>query len=95
MAQRPDIDTVLLACTHFPLLYDKIRAAIPQEVNVVCQGEIVADSLADYLSRHPEMESRLRLGGRCRYLTTENSEAFSALACVFMGQKIDAEHIDL
>lgn len=95
LEQRADIDTVLLGCTHFPLLYDKIRAYIPQEINVVCQGEIVADSLADYLTRHPEMESRLRLGGGCRYLTTENSEAFSALACVFMGQKIDAEHIDL
>lgn len=95
LEQRADIDTVLLGCTHFPLLYDKIRAYIPQEINVVCQGEIVADSLADYLTRHPEMESRLRLGGRCRYLTTENSEAFAALACTFLGQPVEAEHVDL
>ena len=95
LEQRADIDTVLLGCTHFPLLYDKIRAYIPQEINVVCQGEIVADSLADYISRHPEMESRLKLGGSCRYLTTENPEAFAALACTFLGQPVEAEHIDL
>jgi glutamate racemase len=56
MAQSPNIDTVLLACTHYPLLADKIKAHLPANVNVVAQGDIVAASLVDYLQRHPEIE---------------------------------------
>ena len=93
--KRGDIDTVLLACTHFPILYDKIRRAVPEGVNVVCQGEVVAESLADYLRRHPEMESRLYRGGTCRYLTTENSESFSSLARIFLDEPVNVNHIDL
>ncbi|MDE6039299.1 MAG: glutamate racemase [Paramuribaculum sp.] len=93
--KRGDIDTVLLACTHFPILYDKIRRAVPEGVNVVCQGEVVAESLADYLHRHPEMESRLDRGGTCRYLTTENPESFSSLARIFLDQPVNVNHIDL
>ena len=93
--KRGDIDTVLLACTHFPILYDKIRRAVPEGVNVVCQGEVVAESLADYLRRHPEMESRLDRGGTCRYLTTENPESFSSLARIFLDEPVNVNHIDL
>ena len=93
--KRGDIDTVLLACTHFPILYDKIRRAVPERVNVVCQGEVVAESLADYLRRHPEMESRLDRGGTCRYLTTENPESFSSLARIFLDEPVNVNHIDL
>lgn len=93
--QRPDIDTVLLACTHFPILYNKIRAAIPDTVKVICQGEIVAGSLADYLRRHPEMERQCSRGGRCRYLTTENPESFSSLAKIFLDKPVTVDHIDL
>lgn len=93
--QCREIDTVVLACTHFPILYDKIRAVVPQHAEVVCQGEIVADSLADYLNRHPEMEHRLERGGSCRYLTTENPESFSSLARIFLDQPVEVEHIDL
>lgn len=93
--KRGDIDTVLLACTHFPILYDKIRRAVPEGVNVVCQGEVVAESLADYLRRHPEMESRLYRGGTCRYLTTENPESFSSLARIFLDEPVNVNHIDL
>lgn len=93
--KRGDIDTVLLACTHFPILYDKIRRAVPEGVNVVCQGEVVAESLADYLHRHPEMESRLDRGGTCRYLTTENPESFSSLARIFLDEPVNVNHIDL
>ncbi|MDE6050973.1 MAG: glutamate racemase, partial [Paramuribaculum sp.] len=85
----------LLACTHFPILYDKIRRAVPEGVNVVCQGEVVAESLADYLRRHPEMESRLDRGGTCRYLTTENPESFSSLARIFLDEPVNVNHIDL
>ena len=93
--KRGDIDTVLLACTHFPILYDKIRRAVPEGVNVVCQGEVVAESLANYLRRHPEMESRLDRGGTCRYLTTENPESFSSLARIFLDEPVNVNHIDL
>ena len=91
--QADDIDTVLLGCTHYPILYDKIRAAVPATAQVVCQGGIVAESLADYLQRHREMETRLTRGGSCRYLTTEQPEAFAALAERFLGEPIEASHI--
>lgn len=91
----PAIDTVLLACTHFPVLYDKIRRYVPEHAKVVCQGEIVAESLADYLQRHPEMERCCTRGGTCSYLTTENPESFSLLAREFMNQHVDVNHVDL
>lgn len=94
-AKKHDIDTVLLACTHFPILYPKIRERVREDVRVVCQGEIVAESLADYLRRHPEMESRCTRGGRCTYLTTENPEAFSSLARIFLDEPVEVGHIDL
>lgn len=92
-AQAEGIDTVLLGCTHYPIMYDKIRAAVPESAQVVCQGAIVADSLADYLQRHREMESRLTRGASCRYLTTEQPESFAALAERFLGEPIEASHI--
>lgn len=94
-ARDPLIDTILLACTHFPILYPKISAAVSDGVNVICQGKIVADSLADYLQRHPEMASRCNRGGSCTYLTTENPESFSRLAAMFLGNKIEVSHVDL
>ncbi len=95
MGKRPEIDTLLLGCTHFPILYDKIRKSVTKDVRIVCQGEIVARSLADYLHRHPEMESRLDRGGSCRYLTTENPESFSSLARIFLDEPVTVSHIDL
>lgn len=93
--RSPEIDTVVLACTHFPILYNKIRSAVAAGVEVVCQGEIVAESLVDYLLRHPEMESRLTRGGRCRYLTTENPDSFSTLARIFLDEPVEVDHIDI
>lgn len=91
----PDIDTVILACTHYPLLYPQIREAVPGSARVVSQGEIVAESLADYLCRHPEMECRLSRGATVEYLTTEHPEKFSDLASIFMHRHIGARYIDL
>ena len=91
----PDIDTVLLGCTHYPLLYRKIRAAVKADAKVVAQGDIVAASLDDYLHRHPEMAARCTTGGGCRYLTTENPDKFGDMASLFLGEEIDASHIDL
>lgn len=89
------IDTIILACTHYPLLYDVIRRNTPPEINVVCQGGIVADSLADYMERHPEIADRCTTGGKCIYLTTENPEAFADLARVFLDEDIEAKHVEL
>ena len=90
-----DIDTIVLACTHYPILFPKIRQAVPQRIKVVRQGEIVAESLKDYLCRHPEMKGRLLTNGDCRYLTTENPEKFTGLASLFLDEKVDVSHIDL
>lgn len=89
----PDIDTVVLGCTHYPLLYPKIKKYMPEGVNIVKQGSIVADSLKDYLRRHPEMESVCSKGGTCEYRTTESSEKFSTMASVFLSDNINAKHI--
>lgn len=93
--KNSDVDTVLLACTHYPLLYDKIRRYVPEHAKVVTQGEIVAESLVEYLERHPEMAGRCTRGGVCRYLTTESPDSFMKLARIFLGEEIKVNHIDL
>ncbi len=89
------IDTIILGCTHYPLLYDQIRASVPQGISLVEQGRIVADSLADYLRRHPEMETRLSRGGSIDYLTTEAPDKFGALGSIFMRRPVEARRIQL
>ena len=91
MAQDPDIDTVILGCTHYPLLLDKIRRYMPAGVHIVAQGGIVAESLADYLRRHPEMARRCTTGGTCRYLTTDDPARFAEMASVFTGETVTAQ----
>ncbi|MDE7412156.1 MAG: glutamate racemase [Paramuribaculum sp.] len=93
--KNPAIDTVILGCTHYPLLIDKIRKAMPAGVRVVCQGEIVACSLDDYLMRHPEMAARCSTGGTCRYLTTEHTDTFTARAGIFLHEDVNASHVTL
>jgi glutamate racemase len=95
LEQCDDIDSVILGCTHYPLLMGKIRQYMPQHVTVIPQGEIVAESLADYLRRHPEMECRCRRGGTCHYLTTEDAEKFDSLAGIFVNEQVHAEKITL
>ncbi len=92
---EPEIDTVVLGCTHYPLLYPKIKKYMPVGVNIIKQGTIVADSLQDYLRRHPEMERMCTKGGSCEYRTTESSEKFSTMASVFLSDNIKAKHITL
>ncbi|WP_295729293.1 glutamate racemase [uncultured Muribaculum sp.] len=91
----PDIDTLILGCTHYPLLSDMIRAALPAGVDVLSQGRVVADSLADYLRRHPDMAARCTIGGTVRYLTTENADRFSEMASMFMGHPVQAVQVEL
>lgn len=89
-SQCADIDTLILGCTHYPLLIDKIRKYAPTGVNVLPQGEIVAASLLDYLQRHPEMDARITHGGTVDYVTTEEADKFNGLAGVFMGSPVQA-----
>lgn len=93
--QCREIDTVVLGCTHYPLLYPKIAKYMPAGVSIIKQGAIVADSLKDYLHRHPEIETRCTKGGHCEYLTTESSEKFGSMASVFLDEEISARHITL
>ena len=95
MSECPTIDTIILGCTHYPLLIDKINQYRPQGVNIIQQGPIVADSLADYLHRHPEIEHHCSTGGTCRYYTTEDPDHFSPLASVFVNEPVKAERIIL
>lgn len=95
MAADPEIDTVILGCTHYPILYPKIREALPAGINLVAQGEIVADSLADYLRRHPEIESTLSRTSTTAYLTTERADSFSRMASIFLHTPVCASQITL
>lgn len=91
----PDIDTLVLGCTHYPLLLPKIRRYVPDGLTVLSQGEIVASSLKDYMLRHPDMEKACSRGGRIDFLTTENPKLFNRLASIFVGERVEAEGIVL
>ncbi len=95
MAASADIDTVLLACTHYPLLINSIRKHLPENIAIVSQGDIVADSLADYLHRHPELESKISHSGNMRFYTTDNSIDFDAHGSQFFGRPVKSEEVDL
>ena len=111
LAKDPLIDTLILGCTHYPLLKNEIDhwlayhreiemsdfpvpADTPQ-IQTIAQGELVAKSLADYLSRHAEYREQLSQGGSCLYQTTENADRFAQSASLFLSSPVQAEHIDL
>ena len=94
-AKDARIDTLILGCTHYPLLLDKIRKYVPAGVTLLPQGEYVAQSLEDYLKRHPEMAHKLTTGGTRRFLTTESAEKFSEAASIFLRHPVEAESIRL
>lgn len=91
----PLIDLIVLACTHYPLLYDKIRRYTPPHVRIMTQGETVADALALYLDRHPDIECYCSKGGETRFLTSENPRKFESLASIFMGRSVTAQRTDI
>ena len=95
LRRDPLIDSVILGCTHYPLLLEKIRQYMPEGVHIIEQGHYVAQSLKDYLTRHPEMANRLTEGGTTRFLTTEQAEAFQSKAAVFMGEQLEAERVHI
>lgn len=95
LSKDPQIDTVILGCTHFPLLLPKIRQYIANDISVVSQGEYVAESLKDYLRRHPEMDAKCTKNGNCQFYTTEAEEKFSESASTFLNRQISVKHITL
>ncbi len=95
MQKESGIDAVLLGCTHYPLLEKKIRQFLPAKVKLLSQGKIVAESLVNYLQRHPEMEKRLLKQEERRFFTTDSAEDFNNHAHLFYGTNIEAVHVEL
>ena len=95
MRQDASIDTIVLGCTHYPLLMNSIVKHIPDGVRIVPQGEYVANSLRDYLDRHPQIERQVTKGGSCQYLTTESEEKFQENAQIFLHETVNVRHVDL
>jgi len=95
LEKNDQIDCVLLACTHYPLLIPKINNVVPNSIRVLGQGEIVADSLKDYLERHPEMTRQLELASKKAFYTSGDPKTFDEHASVFFGADIASMHVDL
>jgi glutamate racemase len=95
MAHAGEIDTILLACTHYPLIKTKIKAFLPVNVEVVSQGIIVAESLTDYLTRHPEIEEKCSKTGRTIFYTTDTTYDFDVNSSKFYGELIQSKHANL
>lgn len=95
MFRDPEIDSVILGCTHYPLLLDKILKYTPRGVRIIPQGEYVAASLKSYLARHPEMDAACTKHATCHYLTTENKDKFRESARLFLHEDVDVETITL
>lgn len=91
----PQIDTVILGCTHYPLLLPKIHKYMPRGIRIIAQGEYVASSLQSYFQRHPDMEQRCTKNGQTRYQTTENPERFKEQAQIFLHEDIEVENVVL
>ncbi|HCN85114.1 MAG TPA: glutamate racemase [Sphingobacteriaceae bacterium] len=95
LEQSSKIDTIILACTHYPLLISKIQQFLPSGITVISQGEIVANSLENYLLRHPEIESICSKNAEYRFFTTESTASFDEKAGIFFGEKIGSNHLEL
>ena len=93
LQQSPGIDTILLACTHYPLLIPKISAVLPDHIQLIAQGEIVAQSLANYLERHPALEDKCSKKGHIRFCTTDSTTDFDEKGAIFFGKSLKSEHI--
>jgi glutamate racemase len=89
LEKDPLIDTIILGCTHYPLLMNALRKAVPEGINIVAQGEYVAASLEDYLQRHPDMDSACSKGGTTQFYTTESPERFKECAKMFLHKDVN------
>lgn len=95
LEKSPHIDTILLACTHYPLLIKKIKKYLPTGIKIISQGEIVAKSLQKYLERHPEIDSKCSKNGRLQFYTTDSTLDFDKHSEIFFGKRASSVHIDL
>lgn len=95
LRRDPQIDCLILGCTHFPLLSEKIHRYVPEGIHIISQGQYVADSLKDYLNRHSGMQLRISTGGQVRFLTTEQADVFQESATPFLGYPLKAERVKL
>lgn len=95
LAQNSDIDTIILGCTHYPILLDTIRKFISPEIQVLSQGPIVAKKLADYLNRHSSLEQVISRGGTTTFFTTDRTEDFDAKSSLFFGKEVKSRHFEL
>ncbi|RYY18143.1 MAG: glutamate racemase [Chitinophagaceae bacterium] len=95
LAKDPEIDAILLACTHYPLIQQQIKDLLPSTVTVLGQGEIVSGKLADYLARHPEIESRISRTGDRAFYTTDSTEDFDRHASQFYGTPVTSTHLSI
>nr|WP_243348148.1 glutamate racemase [Parabacteroides sp. FAFU027] len=95
LCKDPQIDTLILGCTHYPLLAPKIKQFLPEGVRLLSQGQYVVKSLQDYLQRHPEMDEKCTKQGRCSFYTTESEAKFAIAASVFLKEKVDVHRITL
>ncbi|MBA4409112.1 MAG: glutamate racemase [Bacteroidota bacterium] len=93
LAADPEIDSIILGCTHYPLLMPVIRKFVPESVHLLEQGKLVSSKLIEYLNRHPEMDQRCSKSGIVKYFTTENEEVFEKNATTFIGRKIKSEKV--
>ena len=90
-----ELDTLILGCTHYPLLLQSIRKYVPEHIHILEQGQIVSEKLADYLGNHPEIDRRISRNAMTRYLTTEHPEIFESKAAMFMGRPLTAKQVQL
>lgn len=95
LAKDPDIDAIILGCTHYPLLMKALKKAVPEHITIVPQGEYVAASLKEYLQRHPDMDRRCSKNATTQYFTTENPERFKECAAMFLGGEVNVGRVEL
>ena len=91
----PEIDSIILGCTHYPLLLSVIKKFVPEDIRLLEQGKVVSGKLVEYLARHPEMDRRCSKSGLVKYYTTENVEIFEKNAATFIGQTVKSEKVIL
>lgn len=95
LKNNKEIDTIILGCTHYPLLINKIKKLLPPNITLLSQGEIVGKSLVDYLYRHPEIEQKCSKGGNTDFFTTDAPENFDTAASIFYGKPLQSKHLSL
>ena len=95
LAMDPHIDTIVLGCTHYPILKSFIQSIVPPHVQIIAQGKIVAESLADYLNRHPEIREKCSTNASAAFLTSENPAVFNVNASAYLNYAIQSEHVSL